>query len=615
MYLKKISVEEGFLHGLDLELRPGLVVLIGSRGAGKTSIIELIRFCLGGAALVGTKGDISRKQALAVLGNGAVTVTLDVDGEEVTFTRTAGEDKPRRSADTVFPSPLILSQNEIEEIGRLGDSRLKLLDEFATSVKDSERSEAASRSLIASLTLDINELASSVRDLKDEVQELEEVPDMLKAAKAEAVQANAHLDSASAERERLSALGSLISSSEARLASYSNAREMLLPYLVDIQNLANMAELEDWSESAGAEDSLAFFRTELADLRTTFENAANRLIGLLDRLEALQAAELPVSMALGDESRGLRVVLDELSDGAGTSLKTVNDLESLNSIRLKKHRDLRTAEIKLQSIKDARDVELDKLDRIRQLRVNLREASAEELNALVGPNVRIDVGRASSTSRYAEELANALKGKSGLQHNVLAPIIANSVSPRELVRAAENGDVAFLSDAAGISNDRAQRVIAKLADEDLGGLLTIEQDDTVQFSLLDGGEFKHSNDLSVGQRCTVILPIILSHSEKVIIVDQPEDNLDNSFVAETLVRVLLKRKESSQLIFATHNPNIPVLGNADQVIFLKSDGRRGEVASTAPLDDPRSVGAITDIMEGGKDAFETRARFYRESKS
>ena len=63
-------------------------------------------------------------------------------------------------------------------------------------------------------------------------------------------------------------------------------------------------------------------------------------------------------------------------------------------------------------------------------------------------------------------------------------------------------------------------------------------------------------------------------------------------------------------VFSTHNANIPVLGNADRVIQLGSDGRRGFVVIAAPLENQAIVSSITTIMEGGAEAFERRASFY-----
>jgi hypothetical protein len=258
-----------------------------------------------------------------------------------------------------------------------------------------------------------------------------------------------------------------------------------------------------------------------------------------------------------------------------------------------------------------RELELDSLDALREARVNAREEAAALLNSKLGPRIRITVNRFGSVAPYAEAIAEALRG-SGVQYNILAPELASTISPRELALAAESDDPNSIATITGITLERAQRVAHHLRDIGTEGVLTAPLGDTVQLALLDGGNYKPAEELSVGQRCTVVLPIVLSHTERVLIVDQPEDNLDNSFVAETLVKALRNRPTTSQLIFATHNPNIPVLGEADQVVFLTSDGKRGDVSHVGALDDRESVRAITDVMEGGREAFARRAAFYAQ---
>ena len=132
----------------------------------------------------------------------------------------------------------------------------------------------------------------------------------------------------------------------------------------------------------------------------------------------------------------------------------------------------------------------------------------------------------------------------------------------------------------------------------------------MELSLLDGVEYKKSDNLSIGQRCTVVLPLLLSGHGELLIIDQPEDHLDNAFITETLVERLRERHEGDQFILASHNANIPVLGEADLVVRLGSDGRRGFVEHAGQLDAPETVRAITSLMEGGVEAFKRRAVFY-----
>lgn len=185
------------------------------------------------------------------------------------------------------------------------------------------------------------------------------------------------------------------------------------------------------------------------------------------------------------------------------------------------------------------------------------------------------------------------------------------MSPRELIEAAENYDINFLRKTANITAERAERVATQLRAGGSELIVAIPLDDVADFELLDGSEFKAMDELSVGQRCTVVLSILLQHPDRVLIVDQPEDHLDNAFIVDTLIGAICKRSGHSQIVFSTHNANIPVLGAAARVIHLASNGRRGFIVSAEPLDHPKSVDAITRVMEGGLEAFRTRATFYR----
>ena len=79
----------------------------------------------------------------------------------------------------------------------------------------------------------------------------------------------------------------------------------------------------------------------------------------------------------------------------------------------------------------------------------------------------------------------------------------------------------------------------------------MELGDEPFIELKDGADYKNSADLSTGQRCTVILPILLLESERPLLIDQPEDNLDNAFVYDTIVKSLRDAKGGRQLIFVT----------------------------------------------------------------
>ena len=178
----------------------------------------------------------------------------------------------------------------------------------------------------------------------------------------------------------------------------------------------------------------------------------------------------------------------------------------------------------------------------------------------------------------------------------------------------ESGDAIGLAAVADIAEDRSHRLLENLNERELlQGLSTIRLADSVDFRLRDGSIDKSVDALSTGQKCAVTLPIVLSEQERTLILDQPEDHLDNAFLVANVVSGLNARREGgAQTIVATHNANIPVLGSADNVVVLGSDGKVGRVDVKGAFDSDVVVDKITRLMEGGREAFVRRSTFYTE---
>ena len=115
---------------------------------------------------------------------------------------------------------------------------------------------------------------------------------------------------------------------------------------------------------------------------------------------------------------------------------------------------------------------------------------------------------------------------------------------------------------------------------------------------------------SVGQRASALILFILTQENNdIIMIDQPEDDLDNKVIYDEIIRAILKKKPDIQFIFATHNANIPVLGDAERVLVVNYNDTSIDVLS-GNIDLSDTHKQIVDIMEGGEDAFEKRQLIY-----
>lgn len=136
--------------------------------------------------------------------------------------------------------------------------------------------------------------------------------------------------------------------------------------------------------------------------------------------------------------------------------------------------------------------------------------------------------------------------------------------------------------------------------------------DRYELSLrMDDGSFRPLDELSGGQRVSVLLSLLLETAdERPLVIDQPEDELDHRFLFETVLPTLKKLKGRRQVIVATHSPNIVVNGDADMVIQLEATANQGHVACAGAIEEPAVRDAIVRTVDGGDEAFRLRRLKY-----
>lgn len=607
MHIERVQIEEGFLDGLDVSFSRGLNVVIGERGTGKTSLIELVRFCLGVDGYTSESKKRSRDHALSVLGSGQVTVTLVDSLRQVLVTRTGGDDSPHAS--DPFVRPIIFSQTEIETVGLQAQGRLRLLDSFVGDQGDANVHEAAAASEVRSLTVEAEALRREIEELAEQVQEIPALErQILDLAPKEQELATVSAE-AKEKKTKLDAMSGSIAASSVGVGALERFQETVSGWQSYLSTAVSRApSVEPWPDGAGS-DPLTKARAALRQAQEHLDRAVQGLDQISLEVRAHLQTSLDHKLKIEDGARQLRRDIEALREGAGAIIRQGQQLrerkarlDSLKTVLAERRKELQLLVAKRSSA-------LDRLDKIRENRFNARNQAATELGKMLGPRIRVKASRAGQFEKFAAAIADVLRG-SGLRYNELSPMLAKGVSPRELLEATDSNDIDLIAEATGVTRDRATRALVQLRNSDLGTLATVAVEDTVSLQLLDGTIYKGIGELSTGQRCTVVLPLVLRHNDRILVVDQPEDHIDNAFIADTLILSLIERDPDSQVIFSTHNANIPVLGNADRIIQLGSDGRRGFAVLAADLDDARVVKAITTVMEGGADAFKRRASFY-----
>lgn len=613
MWIESIRIEGGSLDGFQQSLSPGLNVLIGGRGTGKSSVIELIRFCLGAPSSSDAIGKDALEHALGVLGDGKVVITLTNGSDRIEVSRIA-TDADDNCPMEISP-PFVFSQKEVEQIGARSQSRMRLVDGFFPGRGAASAKRGPLHARIKSASTEIRTLLVEVADIGEKLLALPKLQERLADLQKQGAAQRARSAELDGLRKQLDELTPLTSAATVRAESIGRSADDLSEWTDDLDLVAGrQPPIESWPAQAMTPDQLQPHRKRLETAQERLIAVIEEYRSVIDDLEVLRRKSSEEKSALEAKGREVRQKIEEQQKGASVLDRQIADLSqeiaALNALA-----DLRAERLgRIDRLHVQRQKALDEMHAHNIALTAGREQTAARLTAGLAPSIRVTVKPLADYRAYVSVLNAALRG-SGLRYRELADRIADTFSPQEIAVLAERGEVSVISKALEINEERALRLAEGLRGDAGAELLVTEVGDEVVIELLDGTSFKSTDFLSMGQRCTAVLPIILQHNERIIVLDQPEDHLDNAFIVGTLVKAIRTRGGSAQTIIATHNPNIPVLGSADFVAHLESDGDRCFVQVAGALDDVAVVNSITNIMEGGREAFQRRAAFYAESGS
>jgi len=161
-------------------------------------------------------------------------------------------------------------------------------------------------------------------------------------------------------------------------------------------------------------------------------------------------------------------------------------------------------------------------------------------------------------------------------------------------------------------HSRMKTAIKELQPESFARLLYFlpEDDLRVSYKPENSKRYIPLSNASAGQKTTAILTFLLAYGDLPLLLDQPEDDLDNKLVYDLIVTRLKKAKSKRQIIVVTHNANIPVNADAEYIVSMNSESELVDVNYDGTMDDKNIRKEICDVMEGTQFAFEMRAKKY-----
>lgn len=612
--IEVVAWEGGYLDGSALHLNENLNVLIGGRGAGKSTVVESLRFAFD-LPSTGVASESHAGFVHNVLGAGTrVSVLLRSPKpapRRYLVQRSVG-DAPSVSDEhaarhdllpgDLLPGLEVYGQRELAELARSPSQRGRLLARFADDDPSQTRRLREARTALEREDRRLTEIENELEELSARLARLPALRERLRRFEEAGLEDRVRMQGLFTREQALLLRARQRIDGFARIGDHVQEElPMDLAFLVDDA----IAELPN-------ADQLRRIRARLQRLSGELQDWSDR------RVELLGAAQHDLdgeqegwnarrARAQSDYEQALRA-----AGGAGAEFIAVRkEVEALQPIEERGQR-LRAEAAQRHSQRKAL---LDEWCDLRRKEFSAQERAAKRISTRLADLVRVTVIYEGDRDQVVGFLRDHVGGRLDKAQEQLRG--ADTCSPRELAEACRGGaDV--LAERYGITGQQADR-LATMDGQTLRELELLELAPLTDVELNVGrgvAAWRPLEQLSTGQKATALLLILLLHADGPLVVDQPEDDLDNAFIADGIVPRLRDAKQRRQFLFSTHNPNLPVLGDAELIITLEGRGEPGAGGGTASpdamgsIDDPAVRGLVETLLEGGSEAFERRRRRY-----
>ena len=631
-YISGINIKN-LKHVNDLNMRfsPHLNCIIGGRGTGKSTIIEMIR--------LGIKQEINKgKKASTIIDNtytndSSIELFYDFGQISKYAVKVEGNKKNKqwvyRDKTGVienypdFPVA-IYGQKEIFELVEDDTNADKIEKSPLLSIIDNniitDRIEADKG--INSIKED---LISKTRELNDIRNEIKDIPKL----KAEIELATSRLEKFKEsglieKRNKYYQNEEVIRKVEGTLEGYIKLVENAYE---DISHMVknSVDEINEQIEKTYQDDEV--HKKEVEEYLGRFLLLQQRLSeGILSGLVETKRLSGEVQNSnLRQYTNALKDEYTRLKEDLDTAGEDYQKIENNITIQTKRLAELEARKSRANELEEEIMEGIDKFLIKNKELTTLREAVIAGINES-SDNINIEIKHLSHGERWIYNIRSEL-GKTTSYDSYFDKIyseifkdgVLNENKYKEWLKyllMTNTGNIKEFLGEESITDSRFEEVWTnKYKKQSLYTLFTVVPEDRIEIKITDEAGEININEGSPGQKSAAILAFILNQGSEPIIIDQPEDDLDNSLIISLVVDTVRKLKNRRQIIIVTHNPNIPVLGDAEGIIILDRDKDSKVIfknnKKTGCIEEKLIKKGICEIMEGGLTAFKRRERKYR----
>jgi len=592
-YIKSISFAGGKLDGQTIELSSSMNNFVGVRGSGKSSIIEAIRYGLD-LEFSDKNADYRYKNNLIekLLGSaGKITIkAYNRSNEEYIIERVYGHSVEIKKDDEIkkfdifsfFNKPLYFGQKDL------------------TSYKDGYENDLINK-FIGDKTKDIKSKIDmkkqEIKSLLENIKKYDNLNDKKEEVKKKIVELKLKID-------------------EFKKHNIEDKLKKQIEFNKDDSNFSNIIkDLQD-------------FRNDVNDFIKTYKE--NNFFENLKQYKSKENQDIFDNLyKIIDTSKDTFLNISTQLNGLTATFKDINSLHSsfkdkykeFNDTFLEIQRDINLPDnlraddfINYTKTLNSQELMLKEIEKLSHTKNNLTNYLTKlisELNNLYLDEFRLieDGINSINQNKSSIELKAEFKGDKDSFDKYLRNIFSGSgLTKADYEKLTQYKDcIEIYNDFDNISFGGNKLLIFKEKFiNSLSSLLTFQVSNKIE--ILYNKELLVNH--SLGQRASALIIFILTQRDNdIIIIDQPEDDLDNQTIYKEVIKELIKLKNKTQFIFATHNANIPVLGDCEQIVVCDYEENKINIQSGS-IDNHDIQDNIINIMEGGEEAFDKRRDIY-----